>query len=94
LSFAINPLLEQSMTRLSMLATSRKALPFGLEHPAGIIEGRIGQRGQHGLPVLGKLRLSWHGFSAWQNPLAKLALKVRAACSFGAPRAGACPPTP
>ena len=38
-----------------------QAVPFRLEHPVRIIEGRIRQRGQHGLQVLGKLGLSWHG---------------------------------
>jgi hypothetical protein len=38
-----------------------EAVPFCLVHPARIVEGRIRQRGQHGLQVLGKLGLSWHG---------------------------------
>src|SRR5581483_11477544 len=49
-----------------------EAVPFRLKDPTGIIEGRIDQRGQHGLQVLGKLGLSWHGSAhgkiRWQSP--------------------------
>jgi hypothetical protein len=76
----------------SIVATMRKPSHLDSKIQAGSSNGASVSVASMGCSRLGSLETRGM-VTAWQNALAKLALKRRAACSFGAPRAGVCLPT-